>query len=80
MRYNSTSDVNPLVAATDSELTSDTDNDSLTLLEEAITKNNPETTDNPMSINTTTSTTSTTDSMFLLVKLMRRILLLFLLY
>ena len=60
--YNGTSGVNPLVAATDSELASDTDNDGLSLLEEFKANTDPGTADNPMSMNTTTSTTDTTGS------------------
>ena len=54
--------MNLLVGATASELASDTDNDGLTLLEEAKANKNSGTADNPMSMNTTTSTTNTTGS------------------
>ena len=60
--YNGTPGVNPLVAATESELASDTDNDGLSLLEEFKANTDPGTADNPMSMNTTTSTTDTTGS------------------
>ena len=60
--YNGSSGVNPLVAATASELASDTDTDGLNLLEEAKANTDPGTADNPMSMNTTTSTTGSTDS------------------
>ena len=60
--YNGTPGVNPLVAATESELASDTDDDGLSLLEEFKANTDPGTADNPMSMNTTTSTTDTTGS------------------
>ena len=60
--YNGTPGVNPLVGATPEELASDTDNDGLSLLEEAKANTDPGTADNPMPMNTTTSTTDTTGS------------------
>ena len=62
VRYNDSSGVNPLVAATPEELASDTDDDGLSLLEEFKANTDPGTADNPMSMNTTTSTTDTTAS------------------
>ena len=61
VRYNGTSGVNPLVAATPEELASDADKDGLSLLEEAKANTDPGTADNPMSMNTT-DTTGSTDS------------------
>ena len=58
--YSGAFGVNPLLAATASELASDTDNDGLTLLEEAKTNTDPETVDNPVKTNTTMDNTNTT--------------------
>ena len=51
VRYSSAFGVDPVVAATESELASDTDGDGLTLLQEAGANTDPETADNPMSTN-----------------------------
>ena len=58
--YSSAFGVNPLIAATASELASDTDNDGLTLLEEGKASTDPETVDNPVTTNTTMNITNTT--------------------
>ena len=58
--------VDPLVAANDSVLESDTDGDGQTLLEEAKANKDPETADNdpmPMPMNTTTTATTAADTM-----------------
>ena len=62
VRYSSVSGVDPVVAATESELTSDTDGDGLTLLQEAEANTDPGTADNPMSTNTMSSTNTTASS------------------
>ena len=71
MKYNGTSGVNPLVAATDSELASDTDNDGLNLLEEFKANLDPGTADNPMQMSTASDSSSsgeiTVDSSFALL-------------
>ena len=58
--YSGAFGVNPLLAATASELASDTDNDGLTLLEEAKTNTDPETVDNLVKTNTAMNITNTT--------------------
>ena len=71
VKYNGTSGVNPLVAATDSELASDTDNDGLSLLEEFKANLDPGTADNPMQMSTASDSSSsgeiTVDSSFALL-------------
>ena len=59
--YSNATGVNPIVAATATELASDVDNDGLNLLEEAEANTDPEMADNPAS-STTMSTTNTTVS------------------
>ena len=61
MTYSNAAGVNPIVAATATELASDVDNDGLNLLEEAEGNTDPEMADNPAS-STTMSTTNTTVS------------------
>ena len=58
VRYNGSSGVNPLVAATVDELVSDEDSDGLTLLEEEKANTDPGTADNTTMMNTTPSTIS----------------------
>ena len=62
VRYSSVSGVDPLVAATESELASDTDGDGFTLLQEAEANTDPGTADNPMSTNTMSSINTTASS------------------
>ena len=62
VKYNGTSGVNPLVAATAEELASDTDNDGLNLTEEFKANLDPGTADNPMQMNTTSTTASASSS------------------
>ena len=56
--YSNVAGVNPLVAATAIVLDTDTDNDGLTLLEEAEANKDPETADNPMQTNATDATST----------------------
>ena len=58
VRYSSAPGVDPLVAATATELASDTDGDGLTLLEEAEANTDPETADNPMPTSTSNTNVS----------------------
>ena len=73
VRYHGTPGVNPLVAATNSELDSDADNDGSTLLEEAIADTNPskgpKTVDDPTSMNTAETFTVNVNSFTLLIVL-----------
>ena len=62
VKYNSTSGVNPLVAATAEELASDTDNDGLNLTEEFKANLDPGTADNPMQMNTTSTASASSSS------------------
>ena len=62
VKYNGTSGVNPLVAATAEELASDTDNDGLNLLEEFKANLDPGTADNPMQMNTTSTASASSSS------------------
>ena len=61
MRHYGSFGVNPLVAANDTELSSDVDGDGLTLLEEAEANTDPETAEDPMTINTATGISNNTD-------------------